>query len=254
MITSCKSCRVQFATAVLILIGLLPIIADEPTEAVRTQREALSRFQNYVGEWRGVAQPRRGSSKEAWIEECQWAWDFHDKGAALSLQSPNGKYVRNATLRRVAPDKYELIAKSADNVEVRFSGGVDGEGSLVLLAEKPSAEGPSRVTVRVIAGGDRLIILYERRTEGDRFNRLAEVGFTRKGSGFGLGTNYIECVVTGGVGTIPVTFEGETYHVCCTGCRDYFNDNPAEVLAEYRARKAEEKKKKGQRAANDRGK
>ena len=53
-----------------------------------------------------------------------------------------------------------------------------------------------------------------------------------------------ECVVTGGLGTIEVSFEGKTYYVCCTGCRDYFNDNPKEVLAEYFARKEEEKQKK----------
>jgi YHS domain-containing protein len=47
------------------------------------------------------------------------------------------------------------------------------------------------------------------------------------------------------VGTIPVTYQGQTYYVCCTGCRDYFNDNPAEVLADYKERKAAEKKKKG---------
>ena len=45
-------------------------------------------------------------------------------------------------------------------------------------------------------------------------------------------------MVTGGEGTIAVTHDGKTYYVCCTGCRDYFNENPAEVLAEYRERKA----------------
>ena len=41
-----------------------------------------------------------------------------------------------------------------------------------------------------------------RRWPLSRYARLAEVGMTRKGSGFGKGTNYIECVVTGGTGTI----------------------------------------------------
>lgn len=54
---------------------------------------------------------------------------------------------------------------------------------------------------------------------------------------------WVECVVTGGLGTMPVTFEGQTYYVCCTGCRDYFNDGPAKVLAEYRQRLEERKKK-----------
>jgi YHS domain-containing protein len=37
---------------------------------------------------------------------------------------------------------------------------------------------------------------------------------------------------------------GQKYFVCCTGCRDYFNANPEQALAEYKERKAEEKKAK----------
>jgi len=40
------------------------------------------------------------------------------------------------------------------------------------------------------------------------------------------------------LGTIAVSYAGTTYYVCCTGCRDAFNDNPAKILAEYKARKA----------------
>ena len=68
--------------------------AEEGSEEARAQRAALGRFQQYIGEWRGVGQPKRGSAKDAWSEECQWAWSFHDKTAALSLVSPNGKYLR----------------------------------------------------------------------------------------------------------------------------------------------------------------
>ena len=88
-----------------------------------------------------------------------------------------------------------------------------------------------------------MIVLYEKKVGGDRFARISEVGYTREGSNFGKGTNYIECIVTGGVGTMAVTHQGKTYYVCCTGCRDYFNDDPEAVIAEYRQRKEEEKKK-----------
>jgi YHS domain-containing protein len=44
--------------------------------------------------------------------------------------------------------------------------------------------------------------------------------------------------VTGGLGKIQVSFGGNTYYVCCTGCRDAFNENPAKMIAEYKARKA----------------
>jgi hypothetical protein len=218
---------------------------DEPSaEASRAQRQKLERFQQYVGEWRGVGQPKRGSSKDAWSEECQWIWSFHGKNATLTFDSPKGKYVRSATLQPGGSGEYELKVKSAEGSDLQFTGEVSEAGELILVAANAPDAGPSRITMRVVAGGDRLLMLYERRVGDDRFTRLGEVGFTRKGSGFGQGTNYVECVVTGGVGTIPVTYEGKTYYVCCTGCRDHFNDNPAEVLAEYRERKEAEKKKK----------
>jgi YHS domain-containing protein len=53
--------------------------------------------------------------------------------------------------------------------------------------------------------------------------------------------------VTGGTGSIEVSYEGQTYYVCCTGCRDYFNENPAEVLAQYAARKEAERAKRAKK-------
>jgi YHS domain-containing protein len=40
---------------------------------------------------------------------------------------------------------------------------------------------------------------------------------------------------------MEVEHDGKTYYVCCSGCRDLFNDDPEGVLAEYRERKAAEK-------------
>jgi hypothetical protein len=67
---------------------------------------------------------------------------------------------------------------------------------------------------------------------------------TRVGSGFGQGGAGPECVVTGGAGTMTVEYLGQKYYVCCTGCRDYFNADPAKALAEYKERKEEERKEK----------
>ena len=85
--------------------------------------------------------------------------------------------------------------------------------------------------------------LERKSPNSDLFVRLAEVGYTRQGSGFGKGSTQRECVVTGGLGTIAVTHNGQTYYVCCTSCRDYFNESPEKVLAEYAARKEAEKAK-----------
>ena len=103
---------------------------------------------------------------------------------------------------------------------------------------------PARITIRVVADGDRLLVLYERRV-GEQFARLAEVGYTRKGSSFAIaGGDPHECIVTGGHGTIAVEYKGNTYYFCCTGCRDLFKQDPERVLAEYRQRKAHEQKDK----------
>jgi hypothetical protein len=95
-----------------------------------------------------------------------------------------------------------------------------------------------------VAGGDRLLMLLERKGNADQYVRLAEVGYTRQGSGFGQGKTGPECVVTGGAGTIEVMHKGMKYYVCCTGCLEYFNDHPDEVIAEYQARKEAEKKER----------
>ena len=228
----------------LILILFLPFLAAADQGELARDKTALAPLQRYVGDWRGVGQPRRGSTRGAWREKSAWIWKFVDGKAMLSFASAGGKYFETGVLR---PEKrakyYELVAQTGAGKEVKFRGGLSEDGRLVLVADKPPASGPARVSLRQVANGDRLVVLYERRTSANRYARLAEVGYTREGSNFGKGTNYVECVVTGGLGTIAVSHEGKTYYVCCSGCRDYFNENAVEVLAEYRERKAAEKAK-----------
>src|SRR5438128_2185345 len=47
-----------------------------------------------------------------------------------------------------------------------------------------------------------------------------------------------ECRVSGGLGTIPVSFNGVTYFVCCNGCKDAFNENPEKYVKEFLKKKA----------------
>ena len=49
------------------------------------------------------------------------------------------------------------------------------------------------------------------------------------------------CVVTGGLGKIAVAYKGQTYYVCCSGCKDAFEENPEKILKEFEARKAKKK-------------
>ena len=94
----------------------------------------------------------------------------------------------------------------------------------------------------------RLLVLYETRRESSSFyRRLGEVGYTREGARLAAsGGSGPVCVVSGGAGTIKVEHKGKTYYVCCTGCRDAFNDDPDGILetyfAELEAKKSEQNK------------
>jgi YHS domain-containing protein len=249
-----KPLRIQ--TLACLSLFLWPAIchcwaADKPdsakTDPIESDKKALATFQAFVGEWKGVGQPRRGSSQGAWTEEMQWAWRFSDGHAELAAQLTHDPYF--SALRLQAGERagqYRLLATPAvgnefAKYEVRFDGSVGGEAQLVLAASgdlKPDR--PARLTLRLVAGGDRLVMLYERRA-GEQFTRLAEVGATRKGSSFAVkGGDPHECIVTGGQGTITVDYKGQTYYFCCTGCRDLFKQDPEKALAEYRDRKAKE--------------
>jgi hypothetical protein len=230
----------------LVLTGGLVAAAASPQR--EQQQAALSKLQPYVGSWRGVGQPRRGSNRGAWRENQQWEWSFGSAGLAVTFEAKKAKYFRRGRL--VARQKdghyefYGLLAGKDDREgkEVKYQGVLADDGKLVLHSSKIEAGKPARITIRQVADGDRMLVLYERQVVAGRYARLAEIGLTREGSNFGAGTSFVECVVTGGLGTIPVTYQGKTYYVCCSGCRDYFNDNPAEILAEYQERLAKKKK------------
>ncbi|MEZ5952658.1 MAG: YHS domain-containing protein, partial [Planctomycetaceae bacterium] len=46
------------------------------------------------------------------------------------------------------------------------------------------------------------------------------------------------CIISGGLGTMTVSHKGQTYYVCCTGCKAAFEDDPERWIA-----RAEEQKK-----------
>lgn len=232
---------------ILVLIAALFLGADGPDAAARrnADKEALLELQAFVGAWRGAGQPRRGSTDGAWVEKGDWAWKFTADSAALQWTSRDAKYVGAATLKPgMQMGEYQLVVQPAEGEPTTYVGKTQADGALVLAAMKPPAGQPERITFRTVARGDRLVTLYERRSSiGDGFTRLAEIGYTRQGSQFGKGATGPECVVTGGFGSMTVMFEGKSYYVCCTGCKDIFEMDPKAVLAEYAAKKKKEAEK-----------
>jgi hypothetical protein len=241
----------------LTIAGLLLVLiaggADPHNSASRDKR-ALAPVQAFVGGWRGVGQPKRGSNQGAWTEESQWSWRFEQGRAELVAQILPHKYYAQFRLQAgEKPGQFALLALPVENGQPdhqtpprRFVGALLDD-TLVLTADDPADDRPARISLRLVAGGDRMLLLYEKRVAAGTFVRLAEVGSTRQGSSFAkAAASGPECVITGGLGTIAVTHKGQKYFVCCTGCRELFLDDPEKALAEYRQRKAAEKAEKNQ--------
>lgn len=224
--------------------------SDEP-ESVREAKTALAPLQTLVGQWNGAGQPRRGSNVGAWSETSAWAWHFgNDKDkkptAVLRATLKDNKYFALLVIEPTAKaHEYRLTGTLPDAKSTEtYDAELDDAGTLIatLVMDKYAAQAaipadrPARITFKTVANGDRLVVLYER-AAGDGYARLAEVGATRVGGMFAAGAAGPECIVTGGRGTIAVTHAGQTYYVCCSGCKEAFDADPAGIVAEYLAKK-----------------
>jgi YHS domain-containing protein len=210
------------------------------------EKEALQALNEFVGDWKGHGSPSKAKpdSKELWDESVSWGWKFgkEDKDVALSITFKDGKYFKSGVLRYilVKPDKYQyqLTVKDADDKELVFLGDLDKENNLVMERKDEDKKITQQLTMSSAAQGDRFLYSTKNKKEGSTiYTKDFEVNCTREGVTLGPKEKKNECVVSGGKGTIAVTYKGETFYVCCTGCRDAFNDNPEKYIKEYKARK-----------------
>lgn len=232
-----------FSTAMLLaLCGVLSLAADAPSAARREAQAALKPFGGFVGDWRGSAQVERGKTKGAWLEDASWAWKLSADSAALEGKITRGKYLKSLLIKPgEKANSYTATAVLPDGATRSFSGKETAKKALVLTADESGGEGVKRITLTALHD-TRLIVLLEGLAGDKDYTRLGEVGYTRKGVAFAAGESGPVCIVTEGRGTMPVSYKGKTYYVCCSGCKDLFNENPEAILAEAAEREKAKKK------------
>lgn len=247
--------RLQFSVVVrttlagcLMALGLITAQGDDQTAAAPPNaKAALAQFNELIGGWRGTGQIRRGSNQGAWREDAEWIWEFEGDAVAIRYDVKDGQHIKSAKLAW-DPDsnRFVLHATLPDDTQRDYRGSFK-DGKLTLESAADGNGEVHRLTVTLL-NEKRTLVLFEKRRENQQsYQRVAEVGYTREGTRLAYkdGTGP-ECVVTGGAGTIPVTYKGETYYVCCTGCKQAFEDDPEGVLAEYAARLEKEKAEREQ--------
>ena len=217
-------------------------ISQDDQEA---QKEKLMPLQNFIGGWKGVAMQKLGGSAR-WSAESEWAWSFDGGVPAIVFELTPGRYF---TSGRIVPGKednmYMLEAKHTESEAVEtFTGFIDENQQLELVNDVIEPSRPARLLIKTLADNKRLVLTLQYGSNIKRLQQGATLGYTRKGTVFATRSRPInECVVTGGEGNQQVSYQGETYWVCCKGCLSMFEDNPEKVIAAYEARKAKERAK-----------
>ncbi len=210
-------------------------------------RQALKPFNDLVGSWRGTGEPegtRAQKQKGFWVEGIGWEWQFKGGDAWLRLAFDKGKYFSRGELRYLPEkDAYRLAVVTADKKELSFEGQLEPGGKRLTLDRADPDTNETQRLVFSLLHPNRHLYRYEVRPAGrTTFTRVYQVGATKEGVPFASkGDTSPECVVSGGKGTIAVSHKGKTYYVCCTGCRDEFNDNPEKYIKEFEERLKNEK-------------
>lgn len=236
---------VRGLAALALCCALMAAEAQDADERREEGQEALQVFNDLIGGWRGVGQPRRGSNRGAWRENAEWVWDFQQDEVAVNYVVDEGKLARRARVTWNAEDDVlQLDLETPDGSRRTYRG--EQDQNRIRFTSLPDDDGEThRMTITKL-NDKRSLVLHEKRSSDQAtFFRVAEVGYTREGTRLAVpGGGQRECIVTGGAGTIEVTHAGKTYYVCCTGCRQAFEDDPEGIIAEAAARrkKAAEKR------------
>jgi len=208
---------------------------DEPSA-----KAALQAVNDFIGEWKGSGGPekRRVEPKETWQEAVSWSWRFKGDDAWLTLKVKNGRYLKSGELRYLTDKKhYQLTAIDKSDRKLAFTGQIK-DGYLILERTDPKTKETQRLTMNSAGDGVRFIYRVAHKPEGRTlFTKDYLVACTKEGESLAGKEKKVECPVSGGLGTIAVSYKGVTYFVCCSGCRDAFNENPEKYVKEFEAKK-----------------
>lgn len=236
--------------AVLALAGRAPAAADDAIPA------SLAPFEHLVGAWKGTGIPTTNRIK-GWPERHLWAWAFADgKAVGLALTLEGDRVLKSGRLVfDEARKQYRLDGTDPEGKAVVFVGPLEKGGKALVLERSGAASDGSkeRLTLRLVANMIRYTIQLDRREPGaPQYDRAIEIGMTKEGEAFAAGGSAADlprCIITGGTATLTVSFQGKSFPVCCTGCRDEFNDNPEKYLKKALARAAAEAKGDARKSA-----
>lgn len=220
--------------------------ADVAAEPVLHELQPL---QVLLGKWSGNAR------KAAQLHQQEWVWDFRSEPAqpALVLSASQSPYVREARLTYDTTGQEFLLTLTPPEGAVRVLRGTFSQPVEDVAGDDKKLQRTFKLDLTEAAATDgelwkvslhqlennRFLIELDRKRGSGAFQRVDTVHSQREGTSFALSdSDYGErtCIISQGLGTISVSYQGKSFWVCCTGCQAAFNDDPAKWIAKWEAR------------------
>lgn len=228
-----------------LLLGVLGTVATVPAAPSSADqvkvKEALRELQDFIGGWKGTSATklRPGPRDPIWNETVQWNWRFKGDSCWLSVDFSSGKFLKSAEIHYDLDKKtYQLIGTPPGGGDKQVFTGKLNDEKLIFERSDPKTKEVQRIRMNTAADGLRFIYLVDRRTATGTIWKLEFMAETTKiGESLASKEKKPECVVSGGLGTMTVSYNGEVFYVCCSGCAEAFRENPKKYVDEFKARK-----------------
>ncbi len=211
--------------------------------SAKSSKEALKNFNNLIGNWRGIGQMDGSGKKDFWTETISWSWQFQGEDVGLVATFEKGRFFNRAELRFLHSQNLYQLGVQTRSGETNFFTGIFTNDKLTV-EQADAASGEVRRVVLSPFNDGRFVYQFEVKTaDKTSFSRRYQVGATIEGTPLARDFTGPECIVTGGMGTIRVSYAGKDYFVCCSGCKEDFDTEPEKVIKEYAERKAAERRR-----------
>jgi len=227
------------AAGLFLAASAAPAPAPATESATDEIPPALAPFEYLIGGWKGTGVPEANKLR-GWEEKHVWAWKFA-KGVpvGMTVEVSSGKTLTKGQMTfDPETEQYRLDATDPAGKALAFAGKLDPAGK-VLTLDRTDAAGAGtkeKQRLRLQLNGNRIRYTFfdERKETGSpRFAPAIVSGMTKEGEslgGSGGANDGPKCIVTGGSATTSETYNGKSYPLCCTGCRDEFKDNPEKYV------------------------
>jgi YHS domain-containing protein len=233
--------RIAALALALGLLGLAAPSVAAPTAKEAAAKKALQELHEFVGGWKGSAGKTLILPKGApfWEEQVDWGWKFKGDTCWMVMGFKGGKFLSKAELKYDADKKKFLLigTPTKGSGEITFTG-TFSDDKLTFERTDPDTKDTQRIRINTAAEGIRLIYQVDRKAEGGTLWKPEfAMQATKLGESLAKTEKGPECVVSGGRGTSSVSYMGETFYICCSGCADAFKENPKKYVDEFKAKK-----------------